>query len=189
MGGVGCCTRINNKSKARLPLLRKDTWVGWDWRDPGLGTSALHRSAALQGAGSIRVAAATGGRAFPFGGAAPWPVRGDGRPALACRGRWRGRAGPGSSRVQWHGRAWVPGPRSSARVTRPVTRARSFLFLFLRGPAFLPSAHLPPRRSRRRRQPRRHVGPRRVPSPGRRRPDAAQARRSSLGPGAAAAER
>lgn len=165
--------------------------MSWDWRDPGLGTSARSFSPFCSPAGR-RLHPGSGGHSSPR-----LPLRrrrslacaGRWSPAPACRGRWRRRAGPGSARLRWRGRAWVPGPRSLVRVTRPVTRARSFLFLFLRGPAFLPSAHLPPRRSRRRRQPRRHVGPRRVPSPGRRRPDAAQARRSSLWPGAAAAER
>lgn len=66
-------------------------------QDSGPQPAALHRSAALQGAGSIRVAAATVARAFPFGGgaaAAVWPVRGGGRSsglqgALAREG-WAG---------------------------------------------------------------------------------------------------
>lgn len=172
------------------------TWVGWDWRDPGLGDlspAALHGSVALQGAGSIRGAAATVARAFPVGGgAAAWPVRGGGRSsglqgALAREGRAGVRA-RAVARPSVGARAAVLSESDSA------CDAGAFLPLPLpprpRLPSLRPSpaAEEPPLPAASR-QPRRHVGPRRVPSPGCRRPDAAQARRSSLRPGAAAAQR
>lgn len=71
---------ITNPKPSFLFRGRVRGWAGTGvTRDSGLQPAALHRSAALQGAGSIRVAAATVAGAFPFGSAAAWPLRGGGR--------------------------------------------------------------------------------------------------------------
>lgn len=144
------------------------------------------------------------GRARPAGGVAAaargqsaQELPGVGLPRLGAPGRG-GQGGPGSQRPRRPsraelGRARSPQPRS--QVTPSVTPARSFLFLSPLRPRLPFPPPTSPQRSRRR-QLRRHVGTRRVPSSGRHRPHPAQARRSRRlrsprrpGPGAAPAER